>query len=76
MGQERIQRLMERDTRFLPKPSKAPIVVEEENGKKTVTVLPDDPRRFTQITVRKKLEQGEQFSLYSCQGLQVTVKTV
>lgn len=74
MGQERIQHVMERDTRFIPKPRKATIVVREEDGKKAVTIPPDDPQRFTMITVRKKMKKGEQIKLYSCQGLKVTAK--
>lgn len=74
MGQERIQHYMERDTRFVAKPRKAPIIVREEDGKKTVTVPPDDPQRFTMITVRKKMKKGEKIKLYSRQGLKVTAK--
>ena len=74
MGQERIQHYMERDTRFVAKPRKAPIIVREEDGKKTVTVPPDDPQRFTMITVRKKMKKGEKIKLYSRLGLKVTAK--
>lgn len=74
MGQERIQHYMERDTRFVAKPRKAPIIVREEDGKKTVIIPPNDPQRYTMIVIKVRMKKGEQIKLYSRQGLKVTAK--
>ncbi|MDD3194168.1 MAG: hypothetical protein PHE47_10095 [Oscillospiraceae bacterium] len=75
-GQQRLQLMLNRDTRLEPMPPKrAPQIL--KNGSKTcVTVTSQDPSRTTAVTMRIHMKKGQTVTIWSEEGLNGTVSVV